>query len=87
MYILPEFLGISLCLLLSPHAKEVTTAEPWLRGLVDWSIVLYTNQQVLIAGLIRGQGSCLGCRPSPQWGTNERQPVSVYLSLPSSLLL
>ena len=37
------------------------------------------NQRV--AGLIPSQGTCLRCRPSPQWGASERQPL-IDVSLP-----
>ena len=40
------------------------------------------NQRV--AGLIPSQGTCLGCRPGPQWGPHERQPY-IVVSLPLSL--
>ena len=41
-----------------------------------------------IAGSIPSQGTCLSCRPGPQWGACEGQPhidVSLPLSFPSSL--
>ena len=38
-----------------------------------------TNQRV--TGLIPSQGTYLGCRPGPQWGTHERQP-HIDTSLP-----
>ena len=44
------------------------------------------NQRV--AGLIAGQGTCLGCGPGPQWRPHERQPHidgSLPLFLPSPL--
>ena len=43
------------------------------------------NQRV--TGLVPSQGTCLGCRPGPQWVVCERQPhidVSLFLSLPLS---
>ena len=39
-------------------------------GLVDWKV----------AGSIPGQGTCQGCRPGPQVGVWERQPIDVSLS-------
>ena len=44
-----------------------------------WAI---TDQKV--AGLILGQGRCLGCGPGPPLGVCKRQPINVSLS--SSLL-
>ena len=44
------------------------------------------NQRV--TGSIPSQGTCLVCRPGPQWGTHEKQPhidVSLPLSFPSLL--
>ena len=32
------------------------------------------------AGLIPSQGMCLGCRPGPQLGAYERQPIHVSLT-------
>ena len=43
----------------------------------DWPV----DQNV--AGLIPGQGTCLGCRPGPKWGctggNQPRQPIHVSL--------
>ena len=41
-----------------------------------------------VAGLIPGQGTCLGCGFSPDQGASERQPIDVSLPLflPPSLL-
>ena len=44
------------------------------------------NQRV--AGSIPSQGTCLDCRPDPQWGAHDKQPhidVSFSFSLPSPL--
>ena len=41
------------------------------------------NQSV--SSSIPSQGTCLGCRPGPQWGAHERQP-HIEVSLPLFLL-
>ena len=43
-----------------------------LAGVVQWIERWPANQRV--AGWIPSQGTCLGCRPGPQWGARERQP-------------
>ena len=53
-----------------------------LAGVAQWIEGWPMNQK--IAGSIPSQGTCLGCRPGPQWGECERQPhldVSLALSL------
>ena len=36
-----------------------------------------------VASSIPSQGTCLGCRPGPQWGPHERQPhIDVSLPFP-----
>ena len=55
-------------------------------GVAEWIKYRPVNQRV--AGLIPSQGTCLGCRPGPQYGVSERQPhIDVSLSLSPSLLL
>ena len=54
-----------------------------LAGVAQWIEHQPANQRV--ASLIPSQGTCLGCRPGPQWGAHERQPhidVSLSLSFP-----
>ena len=55
----------------------------YLAGVAQWIERQPGNQRV--SGLIPSQGTCLGCRPDPQWGVGERQPhtdVSLPLFLP-----
>ena len=55
-----------------------------LAGVAQW-IELQTKG---FAGSIPSQGTCLGCRPGPQWGPHERQPhIDISLSLSPSLPL
>ena len=54
-----------------------------LAGVAQWIERGLVNQRV--AGLIPGQGTCLGCRPGPQLGTHEGQP-HIDVSLPLFLL-
>ena len=56
-----------------------------LAGMAQWTECWSENQRV--AGSIPSQGTCLGCRPGPQLGVCERQPidVSLHFSLPSLL--
>ena len=56
-----------------------------LAGVAQWIECWPVKQRV--PGLIPSQGTCLGCRPGPQWGAHERQPhmdVSLPLFLPPS---
>ena len=56
--------------------------QPWPVWLT-WLGIFSQNQ---IATWIPGQGTCLGCRFSPQWGYIQKQPIDVsFLSLPSPL--
>ena len=51
--------------------------------MAQWIEQRSANQKV--AGSIPSQGTCLGCRPGPQYGEHERQPhidVSLPLFLP-----
>ena len=51
-----------------------------LAGVDQWIERQPANQRV--TGSIPSQGTCLGCRPGPQWGTHERQPhMDVFLPL------
>ena len=43
-----------------------------LAGTAQWIERWPGNQRIV--GLIPSQGTCLGCRPGPQWGARERQP-------------
>ena len=59
-----------------------------LAGVAQW--IEHGLVNLRVAGLIPSQGTCLGCRPGPQWGMHESQPhidVSLFLSpsLPFSL--
>ena len=61
---------------------KVTFAE--LAGVAQWIECWPVNQSV--AGLILGQGTCLGCGSGPQVGVRVRQPhidVSFPLFFPS----
>ena len=52
-------------------------------GVAKWTECWPVTQRV--TGSIPSQGTCLGCRPGPQWGAHERQPhidVSLPLFLP-----
>ena len=54
-----------------------------LAGVAQWIEHQPANQRV--ASSSPSQGTCLGCRPGPQWGVRERQPhtdVSLPLFLP-----
>ena len=55
-----------------------------LAGVAQWIECRPAKQRV--AGSIPSQGTCLGCRSSPQWGSRERQ-LHIDLSLPLSLSL
>ena len=49
-----------------------------LAGVAQWIEHQPENQRV--AGFIHGEGTCLGCRPGPQLGECERQPIYVSLT-------
>ena len=55
-----------------------------LAGVAQWIECQPANQKV--ADLIPSQGTCLDCRPGPQWGARERQP-HIDVSLPLSPFL
>ena len=64
----------------SPQLKSVNGA---LAGVVQWIEHWPANQR--LSSSIPSQGTCLGCRPGPQWRMHERQPqidVSLPLFLP-----
>ena len=66
----------SVCVHICTHDKE--SQLPWLlwlSGFKSWPV----NQE--IAGFIPSQGTCLGCRPGPQFGVCERQLIDVSLPL------
>ena len=62
------------------ESKNKLTA---LAGVAQWIECQPANQRV--SGSIPSQGTCLGCRPGPQWGACERQPY-IDVSLPLFLL-
>ena len=45
-----------------------------LADVAQWTECQPVNQRV--ADSIPSQGTCLGCRPGPQWGACKRQPLS-----------
>ena len=49
-----------------------------LAGVAQWTEHCPANRED--AGLIPGQGTCLGCRPGPQLGACKRQPISISLA-------
>ena len=58
--------------------------EGALDGVAQWIERWPLKQRV--AGSIPSQGTCLGCRSGPQYGTRKRQPhIDVSLSLSPSL--
>ena len=64
---------------------EQRTKQIWgLAVMAQWIECWPMNQGV--AGSIPSQGTCLGCRPGPQWGACERQPITLmflsFLLLP-----
>ena len=72
LYLMPEYSEAS--------AQEFCGA---LSGVAQWIECRPANQRV--SGSITSQGTCLGCRPGPQWWVLERQPyidVSLPLFLP-----
>ena len=61
---------------------QVKNENTALAGVAQWIECGPVNQKV--AGSLPDQGTGLGCRPGPQWGTHERQPhidVSLFLFL------
>ena len=54
-----------------------------LGGVAQWIEHRPANQRV--ASSLLSQGTCLGCRPGPQWGVCEKQP-HIDVSLPLFLL-
>ena len=67
----------------SMNAYELKNLGLALAGVAQWIERQPVNQRV--TGSIPSQGTCLGCRPGPQWGARERQPhidVSLPLFLP-----
>ena len=48
------------------HNTGYKDAQCALAGVAQWTECPPENQRV--AGSIRGQGTCLGCRPGPWWG-------------------
>ena len=65
---------------LFPFINDIPFA---LAGVAQWIEHGPANQRV--ASSIPSQGTCLGCRPGPQWGARERQP-HMDVSLPLFLL-
>ena len=56
-----------------------------LAGVAQW--IEHGPEKQRVTGLIPSQETCLGCRPGPQWGVQERQPqidVSLRLFFPPS---
>ena len=62
--------------------QSLETLLSALAGVAQWIECWPVNKRV--AGLIPGQGTYLGCRPSPQLGEHKRHPY-VYVSLPLCL--
>ena len=56
---------------------------PWLVWLSELSASLQTQG---VTCLIPSQGTCLGCRPGPQWGHAGGNDALMFLSLSSSPL-
>ena len=66
------------------YALCIPRIEPKdLAGVAQWIERWPENQRV--AGSIPSQGTCLGCRPGPQWGSHKSQP-HIVVSLPLFLL-
>ena len=64
--------------------KKREEIRPGWCGSVDWA----RAANLRVTGSIPSQGTCLGCRPHPQWGPHERQPhidISLSFSFPSPL--
>ena len=65
------------------HTTQFKNQQRALAGVAQWIDHGSANQRV--TGSISSWGTCLGCRPSPQWGPRERQPhtdISLPLFLP-----
>ena len=61
--------------MLNSMKKEIETIKRTsqsLAGVAQWTECWTSNQRV--AGSIPSQGTCLSCRPGPQYGVCERQP-------------
>ena len=56
---------------------EIKKTIAALAGVAQW-IEQIADQRV--TGSISHQGTCVGCRPGPQLGTCERQPINAYLT-------
>ena len=73
-------------------ANDMSTAELTiciyaLADVAQW-FEHWTAKQRGLTSSTPSQGTCLGCRPGPQWGLSERQPhidVSLPFFLPSLL--
>ena len=84
----PEMLlAIRQCTGRPPRQRGVTPqcqrAEMALAGVAQW--IGHGPVKQRVTGSIPSQGTCLSCRPGPQWGTHERQPhtdVSLPFFLP-----
>ena len=52
-----------------------------LAGVAQW--IEYQTAKQSVTSSIPSQGTCLDCRPGPQWGggARKRQPHTVFLSL------
>ena len=76
------YINYTLIFLMVFYGATMSVSEKcWaLDGVAQWVEHWPANQKV--AGLIPGQGTCLGCRPGPQWGGGcERQLINVSLTL------
>ena len=60
-------------------ARESDRGRNTLAGVAQWIECQPANQRV--EGSIPSQGTCLGCRPGPQWEARERQS-HIDVSLP-----
>ena len=69
----------SFCVLISIKNDDIA-----LIGVAQW--IERGMQTKGFAGLIPSQGTCLGCRPGPQYGAHERQPHIDVFSPSFSLL-
>ena len=80
MHVMKNLHGLMLTLLRSKLLKSWIQNKmiPALASVAQWIGHCSANQKV--AGLIPGQGTCLGFRHVPCWGAYERQPIGVSLS-------
>ena len=65
------------------YIKHIENLFSALAGVAQWIEHWPVKQKA--AGSIPSEGTCLGCRPGPQWWVHERQPhidVSLPLFLP-----